>query len=231
MANFVFGQENNRGYLNCENKKLFRSTLERLIPCLIDGQRLPRDISRAAFNKLTKRQSYKKSWNRAVEIGCSIIKKNKNDYAAYVINPDNISEVKQLKESRSFYYGQLMATYEKIEADIVIGKDGAQRITNSDRLWNAMIRTPERTRFVLESKVKPYLNTLKKNNFGSYVYYDKLITEITLKLMELDTPESKIIRSLNEDFILGYYYQKNAFYKKRDKKSKTQTENVPVNAN
>lgn len=224
IVNFVYGEENSKGYLSCENKKLNRSTIERLIPCIIDSKKLPRDIARTAFNRLSNKRSYKKTWNTALSIGCALIKKYKYDYEGYDINPNNISEVIQLKESRSFYYGKLMAIYEKIELDAIRGragdskdKKGGQRITNSDRLWNSMIRTPERTRFILESKIKPYMNILKKNNPGSYVFYDKLITSITLELLGLDNSNNSKRKSLNEDFILGYYYQKNSFYKKQGK--------------
>ena len=161
----------------------------------------------------------------ALSIGCALIKKYKNDYENCLIDVDRISEVNQLLESRSFYYGRLMAIYEKIELDAINVKDKddeqnkekktAKRITNSDRLWNSMIRTPERARFILESKIKPYQNMLKKNNPGLYVFYDKLITEITINLMELAKTEGKQNGSLNEDFILGYYYQKNGFYDKK----------------
>jgi hypothetical protein len=59
---------------------------------------------------------------------------------------------------------------------------------------------------------------LKKNNPGLCIFYDKLITDITLKLIEIEmNPEGKQenLGSLNEDFILGYYYQKNEFYQKK----------------
>lgn len=230
IVDFIYGQENSKGYLACENKKLSRSTIERLIPCVIDSQKLPKDISKTAFHKLSNKRSYKKSWNTALNIGCSLIKKYKSDYKNCVINADKISEVEQLEESRSFYYGKLMAIYEKIELDAIRGKgiDGdfkkekgkSQRITNSDRLWSSMVRTPERTRFILESKIKPYMNMLKKNNSGGYIFYDKLITEITLELIRLRESDNKINGSLNEDFILGYYYQKSTLYQGRDKDRK-----------
>lgn len=227
MVNFVYGLENSKGYLSCENKKLSRNTIERLIPCIIDSKKIPKDIARMAFYKLSNKQSYKKKWDDALNIGCSLIKKYKNDYENIKINPDKISEVKELEESRSFYYGKLMAIYEKIELDAIRGRSGddnaskgkSQRITNSDRLWSSMIRTPERTRFILESKIKPYINILKKNNPGLYVNHDKLITNITLKLINLNESDSINRGSLNEDFILGYYYQKNDFYKGKEIKT------------
>lgn len=232
IVDFVYGQENNKGYLACENKKLKRSTIERLMPCIIDSQKLPKSISQTTFYKLSNKRSYKKSWNMALNIGCSLIKKYKNDYENCVINADGISEVKQLEESRSFYYGKLMAIYEKIELDAIRGRgtDGGsekdkgkiQRITNSDRLWSSMIRTPERTRFILESKIKPYMNMLKKNNPGWHVFYDKLITEITLEIIRLKE-SNNMNGSLNEDFILGYYYQKNILYQGKNKDTKKES--------
>ncbi len=225
IVNFIYGQENIKGSLSCENKKLFRSTIERLIPCIIEGQKLPKDIAKTTFYNLSNKLSYKNSWNDALSIGCSLIKKQRYDYQNSFIEANKISEVKQLKESRSFYYGKLMAVYEKIELDAVAGRGGGStekgkssthRITNSDKLWNSMIRTPERTRFVLESKIKPYMNMLKKNAPGLYVNFDKLITNMTLELLKLEESDDKKKGSLDEDFILGYYYQKNAFYQKKN---------------
>ncbi|HHX96519.1 MAG TPA: hypothetical protein GX687_03545 [Clostridia bacterium] len=63
------------------------------------------------------------------------------------------------------------------------------------------------------------MNILKKSKPGMYVFFDKMITEITLKLIELDDIQTGDKGALNEDFVLGYYYQKNEFYKKRDKKN------------
>ena len=62
------------------------------------------------------------------------------------------------------------------------------------------------------------MNLLKKSNIGKYIMYDKLITEITV---ELSNSDNKLgVNSLNEDFILGYYYQKNDFYSKPNKEMK-----------
>ena len=228
IVNFLYGEENSKGYLTCENKKLVRSTIERLLPCVIDSKKLPGDIARLAFNKLSNKHSYKKAWQKALSIGCALIKKHKYDYEGYNLNPDKISEVKKVKSSRDFNYGKLMAIYERVELAALLGRDGEDlkkergknlRITNADRLWSAMIRTPERTRFILESKIKPYMNILKKSKPGMYVFFDKMITEITLKLIELDDIQTGDKGALNEEFVLGYYYQKNEFYKKRDKKN------------
>lgn len=224
IINFVYGLENDKGYMSCENKKLMKSVAERLIPCIIDSKKIPMDICRATIHKLSSKMSYKKSWNAAVSVGCSLIKKYKIDYENYNIQHYKIQEVNQLQESRSFYYGKLIAIYEKIEIEAIKGrqeantdnKDQPYRITNADRLWNSMIRTPSRTRFILETKVKPYMNILKRSNPGRFIYFDKLITNITLEISNLNKHDKEDKKALDEDFILGYYYQKNEFYRKRD---------------
>ena len=237
IVNFIYGEENSQGFLSCENKKLMRSGIERLIPCITESKKIPKDISRAAFYKLSQKRSYKKAWNMALNVGCSVIKKYKYDYESSpnqsnLINPDLISEVKQLKESRSYYYGKLMAIYEKIELDATKirldeddNKEGkSYRVTNSDRLWNSMIRNPEKTMSILESKIKPYIFNLKKRSPGSYVYYDKLITSIVVEIQEIDQAKGKLKSSLNEDFVFGYYYQKNELYKSKKDKQQEKVE-------
>ena len=222
IINFIYGMENNKGYMSCENKKLMRTSIERLIPCIIDSKKIPKDIMRASFNKLSNKRAFNKSWNEALNIGCSLIKKDLYDYKDLMIYHNRLEEVDFLKESRSFYYGRLIAIYEKVELDAIRGRTGDDgknggRITNADRLWNSMTRTPERTRFILENKIKPYMNILKRNSMGLYIFHDKLLTEITIKISELDESTNQNIGPLNEDFILGYYYQKNDFYNKKDK--------------
>ncbi len=237
IVNFIYGQENSKGFLSCENKKLFRSTIERLIPCIIDSQKLPRDIIKTAFYKLSNKHSYGVSWNTALSIGCSLIKKSKNDYENCIINHDKISEVRKLQESKSFNYGRLIATYDKIEIDAIKGrgsdsnskKEKGQRLTNADRLWGSMIRRPDRTRFILETKIKPYINILKRNYYSWYVFYEKLITEITIKLIELEKSKPEANNPLNEDFILGYYYQKDLLYQKNDNENKKEKETEVIN--
>ena len=177
---------------------------------------------RVSFNKLSNKRAFNKSWNEALNIGCSLIKKDLYDYKDLMIYHNRLEEVDFLKESRSFYYGRLIAIYEKVELDAISGRAGDDgkkggRITNADRLWNSMTRTPERTRFILENKIKPYMNILKRNSMGLYIFHDKLLTEITIKISELDESTNQNIGPLNEDFILGYYYQKNDFYNKKDK--------------
>ena len=72
---------------------------------------------------------------------------------------------------------------------------------------------PTRTLLILEEKIKPYKERLKKSNFSAVVYYDNLITEIVNTIETSDKFEQVKNRPLNEDFVLGYYAQKKNFIK------------------
>lgn len=227
IVDFLYGYESKEGYLRCEHKKLKRSQMERLIPCMFEAKKLPRDMMKQAFSRLTKRQTYKKQWDVALYIGCALIKKYKADHGEFV-DVEKIEEVESLGKSISFHYGRLAAVYEKIELDAVRSRDDYDgstekgkepqekkgnyaRVTNMDRLFTTMIRMPERTAFMMFKKLNPYMNILKKK--GRFGYLDRWLEEINRTIKELKESTGYIGGPVNEDFMIGYYHQKSEFYK------------------
>ncbi len=237
IIDFLYGYEDGEGKLKCEKDKLKRSQIERLIPCMLEGKALPKDMAQLAFSKLTKRQSYKKQWDTAVYIGCALFKKYKHDhFEKYVIHAEKIGEVEQLKESVSFYYGRLAAIYERVEVEGVRARDfqpdsGGEeakdkdkdkkfsRVTNMSKFFSPMIRRPEKTAPIVHLRLNPYFQMLAKRNYGRYEYFNNLIGQIInaiTKLKQADECEDSII---NEDFYFGYYYQVNEFFQQRKRRS------------
>jgi CRISPR-associated protein Csd1 len=213
-ADAIFGMENEKGYIECKNSKLRTKTVERLLPCILEKKRLPLDLKGRMFENLCNRNSYNKTWNYVLSIGCSIFKKYQMDY-------QNKSEVRELLDSnnknRSYLYGRLLAIYEKMEKDTLRGSGSEEkRATNAERLWTAYTKTPARTLRIIEEKVRPYKERLKKSNLGSVIYYDKLLTDIVNELSNLTNFNQEKNRALNEDFIFGYYAQIQEFYKKNE---------------
>lgn len=236
IIDFLYGYENDKGFLKCDKNAFMRSQIERLIPCLTDSKKIPRDMVERACSRLAQKQSYKKSWDIALYIGCSLIKKYKSDYFKdYFIDAEKIGEVKQLKESISFNYGRLLAIYDKVELDAVRsrnkgfnedeaqekeGKDDKEkkdfsRATNASRMYSSMTRMPERTLLILSKRLSPYFNILMKKNWGAYVFYEKEITEINTAIKELKELNGYKKGPVDEDFYVGFYYQKNLLYNKR----------------
>ncbi len=224
-ADAIFGQETDKGYVECKNSKLRTKTLERLLLCILEHRRFPFDLKNRMLENLCRRNSYDKTWNYVLAMGCSIFKK-------YQIDNQGKKEVSEMldesKQNRSYWYGMLLATYEKMEQDvlnsrIVDNKD--RRTTNAERLWSVYTKMPGRTLMILEEKVKPYRERLIKISYGSVRYYDSIIADVTKKIRESDNYEAEKNRPLDEDFVFGYYAQKQDFYTKKESKQNNEDMN------
>lgn len=218
LVDYIMGTETEEGIITvqCKNKKLRAKTVERLLPCIIDGKKIPMDLVKKMLNNLCKRSSYRKVWNSVVQVGCSIIKKYKLDYKL----KDEVNQMlDENNKDRSYLYGRLLAVYEKLEADVLYtaSKESGNRSTNAERLWTVYTKTPARTLMILEDKVRPYKERLQKSKPSTYIYYERLIGKIVNTLSENENFHNEKNNPLNEDFVFGYFAQKQDFYKKKVK--------------
>lgn len=187
---------------------------------MLEGLVFPKDLVQLAFYKIYNRQSYKYHWQVALKIACILVKKYNYDHQKMITDKEgNII----LMKSRSFLYGRLLAIYDKLESDAMYSKskndqsdlDGnTSRPTLASRLWSAMINQPLKIAAELERRTKVYQQILTKNSPGLKVMYDKLLSEIYNDIRSFE--DNKIDKqSVNEEFVLGYYYQHEKFYVKR----------------
>ncbi len=224
LTDTIFGIENEKGFVECKESKLRTKTIERLIPCIIDHKKLPQDLKNRMLHNICNRSSYDKSWNSVLAVACSIFKKYQLDY----LNKRKVSEMLDTSTLNiSYLYGRLLAVYEKLEQDAL--KSGAsgndeKRTTNAERLWTAYTKMPGRTLRILEEKIRPYKDRLKKNRYGTAIYYDKLLTEILNQLNGTESFGQKKNRALDENFVFGYYAQKQDLYRKQENKKEDDNE-------
>ena len=218
FVNFLYGSED-KGKLACKQDAVKKQALGRLIPCIIEGKRLPRDMQVKTFYQLLNRQSYKECWRQAVTLGCIIFKKYYWDIGKWNREYSSLTDkgVINCMDKRSFAYGRLLAAYEKLKEDVLSDKkEEGTRVTNAERFWTAMIQRPLQTAALLETRTKYYRNSLEQKNKGRSVFYAKLFTQLynEIRAYEVDSMNGK--KSANEDFILGYYYQQQQFYTPKD---------------
>ena len=217
-ADAIFGNENSKGYMECKAGKLRTKTVERLLSCILEHKKIPLDLKKRMLENLCKRSSFDKTWNYVVNVGCSIFKKYQIDYQ---IRKEVNEMLEPDRQDRSYLYGSLLAVYEKLEQDalrINSSEGDDKRTTNAERLWTAYTKMPARTMKILEEKIQSYREKLKNNNYKTANYYDILTTDIVNKIRELDGFEQEKNKPLSEEFVFGYYAQKQEFYKKREKK-------------
>jgi len=224
FADSLLGKENDKGYLECKNSNLKTKTIERLLLCILENRRFPYDLKNRMLYNLYNRNSYEKTWNYVLSVGCSIFKKYQMDYYKSEVNFNMISSDRQ---TRSYLYGRLLAAYEKLEQDVLnsrVSDNKNRRPTNAERFWNAYNRMPAKTLMILENKIRPYKDILIKLNNKSFSNYDRIIQNIMCELRKLDNYESEKNRPLDEDFIFGYYAQKQEFYIKKEEKQSNVTQ-------
>lgn len=221
IVNYLYGDDTTKGlYISSNKEGVQHLAIERLLRILLEGLVFPKDLVQLAFYKIYNRQSYKYHWQVALKIACILVKKYNYDHQKMITDKEgNII----LMKSRSFLYGRLLAIYDKLESDAMYSKskndqsdlDGnTSRPTLASRLWSAMINQPLKIAAELERRTKVYQQILTKNSPGLKVMYDKLLSEIYNDIRSFE--DNKIDKqSVNEEFVLGYYYQHEKFYVKR----------------
>lgn len=87
--------------------KLRASTVERLLPCIVDGAPLPLDLLRSAVRRVANRVGMEAwEWERCLGIACALFKGFQRGY---------LMALEQERTSRDYLFGRLLAIAEDIE--------------------------------------------------------------------------------------------------------------------
>ncbi|OAI23405.1 type I-C CRISPR-associated protein Cas8c/Csd1 [Methylosinus sp. R-45379] len=112
-----------------------------------------------------------------------------------------------------YLLGRLFATYEYLQTQSFAGNLNA---TIRDQYYGAASATPRSVFPLLQRKATHHLAKLRKDKPGLAINLDRKIGEI----FELASPDSLFVRTLNSQFqalfAIGYYHQRNDFYRRRE---------------
>ena len=188
-------------------KKMLKKGIERLLPCILYGKKIPVDFYRIYFNKAQNPLAFgtSLSWKRFLGIACSIIRKYRIDY----YKEEHSMALNETCKDRSYLFGRLLAYFEKVERDTYDVKDDKKRTPNAIRMWNQYMQHPATILNRLRAKTEPYF---EKNN--SRIFYENEIGRLLALFGEGDFTDEK----LSELFLLGYYCQNAKLYEKRESK-------------
>jgi CRISPR-associated protein Csd1 len=197
IATAAFGTE--QGEFIKGNSKVIGKTVERLLPCIIDGADIPSDIVNSLVRKAFYPQNYNNefNWNKVVSIACAVTKKYRFDRFKEVWN------VSVDKESTDIVYncGRLLAVADAIERFALSLKD-EKRETSAIRYFTRFAAAPCKTWGIINNKLNIYIQQLgAKGN-----KYYKLMGEISSKI----PPEQfATLRNLDGRMVLGFDAQRN----------------------
>ena len=201
IATYAYGieyeKEDGTKSVKCKDA-VMRDVVSRLLPCVIDGKRIPTDIVNSIVKKASNPQSYdikSYNFNKVLAIACGLVQKYNIDY--YKGDVQNMG-YDENNTSRSYLFGCLLAIADYAERKAYSEDDRDTRETNARRNWNAFCNRPAETWKKIEAKLQPYLKKLK----GNKEYYLCLIDTIVNKI----SAENFNNKKLNSDYLLGYHH-------------------------
>lgn len=183
-------------------KKLHKATVERLLPCIIDGHLIHRDLVEAVVRRACNRVGLKPwDFEKVLGVGCAVFKGYfKERSYQMALEPD--------RTARDYLYGRLLAVADHVEGR-ALHIVGENRETNAARLMQRFADRPYSTWRNIELALVPYMNRLRTKRPAFLNQMKKYLDDINGKF----EPQAFIDdRHLSGEFLLGYHCQRQALW-------------------
>ena len=197
-------------YGNKADSRIKKEFYTRMLPCIVEGKPLPKDIVSLIFNRVKNPFSFTntmESWESTLQIACALINKQ-YESEGYTV------AIQEENNSRDYLFGRLLGIAEVMERS-VLKERGENRATNATRYFNAFSQHPARTWMVIRKQLSPYF----QRPGVSAGYYAMLMQKIEDQL----TVEQMTDASLGPVFLLGYSSQIQELYTKKGEKEHVST--------
>ena len=188
-------------------------TVQRLLPCILDGSAIPFDLEQQCVLSASKLLTTDKSKrNSVLETACAVYKYNRNR-----IKEEYQLALEENRTSRDYLYGRLLAVAHQEEYRALKKMDpDSNRETNAMRYMQQFALRPATTwKLLYEQKLKPYRRHL---SVKSVDYFERKVKDIS----DLFNVDDYINDSpLSGEYLLGYQCQLKAFEKSSGDTSNT----------
>lgn len=202
------------------DEKLLKATVERLLPCIVDGASIPLDLVESCVRRACNRVGLETwEWPLVSATACALYK------GFYARHPQpekrrNYSmTLERDRDSRDYLYGRLLAVAEYAERS-ALDQAGEKRPTNAERLMQRFADNPCATWLILQKQLAPYMQRIQSYAPPLHTKIKKALQEICDKYTSVDDFMSP--RRLSGEFLLGYHCQLSDLYRKKDATTPTQ---------
>jgi CRISPR-associated protein Csd1 len=194
--------------------KLKKATIKRLLPCIVDGQPVPRDLVESAARRASNRIGLEDwQWEKTLSIACALFRKHKEGKEKFEMSLD------ETRTTRDYLYGRLLAIADVLE-EKALYKAKEKRATNAARYMQQFSQRPYQTWKQLHEALTPYMVRL-----GGAHYYKNLMAQV----VNLNPEALEGNKPLSGEYLLGYYCQRQKLREKPDDSASEENENVVSN--
>jgi CRISPR-associated protein Csd1 len=202
--------------------KLKKATIKRLLPCIVDGQPLPRDLVESAVRRASNRiglkdskYNHEREWNKVLTIACALYRKYRQG------KEDLTMALDATRNTRDYLFGRLLAIADVME-ERALSEAEKKRPTNATRYMQQFSQRPFSTWKQIHELLTPYFMRLGDNAS----YYKWLIAQVEDLFTADDFTSNK---PLTGEYLLGYYCQRQKMWEKRDRTVPNEFENADAN--
>jgi CRISPR-associated protein Csd1 len=194
-------------------EKLCKATVERLLPCIVDGQTLPHDLVLSTARRAANRfglprknrdgKVFEDEWEKCLGIACAL-------FRGYSTSQGKEYQMALEEErlTRDYLYGRLLAVADSVES-FALTKAETNRDTTAARLMQRFADRPFSTWRNIELSLTPYKSRLKSSEKGAGFLWkrEKLLDEIQCRFQGDDFTDD---HALSAEFLLGFHCQRMA---------------------
>lgn len=181
-----------------------KATIKRLLPCIVDGQPIPRDLVESVVRRASNRVGLEDwQWEKTLSIACSLFRKYKEGKEKYDMSLD------ETRHTRDYLFGRLLAIADVME-ERALSEDEKKRSTNATRYMQQFSQRPFSTWKQIHELLTPYFMKLGQKSG----YYKNLIGQVECLFVPEDFISNK---PLTGEYLLGYYCQRQKMWEKKDK--------------
>ena len=186
--------------------KLRKATIERLLPCIVDGRPIPRDLMESTVRRTCNRAGLEHwEWEKNLGIACALFRGHFTERNYQMsLEPD--------RTTRDYLYGRLLAVAEHIE-ERALYIAGERRDTSAAKLMQRFADRPHSTWRTIELSLSPYKTRLQAKRPAFLKEMKEQLDDIIGSFQGTDfTDEGR----LTGEFLLGYHCQRQALWTKPD---------------
>ena len=203
------------------DEKLHKATQERLLPCIVDGRPLPRDLVQTAVRRAANRAALEPwEFERNLGVACSLYR-GAHPKERYSMSLD------ESRTSRDYLYGRLLALADSIEG-LALNVAKVQRDTTAARLMQRFADHPYSTWRTIELQLTPYIAQLRSSRAAALQRRQNLIDSV-YALFDTGGGKSTFLDPgpLSGEFLLGFHSQREALKPRKDNSNDAEPETTP----